>query len=263
MDYKKITSTSNEQVKRFSKISSSSQFAKKEGLLFLDGHHLCQEFFNKFGAGDVEVVLVDQDKMDQKAEGFLENFDNKKIILVSAEVMKKISVSETPQGISLIGIRPNTKSERLNLSKILVLENVSDPGNVGTILRTAAATGFDAIYLSKGCADIWSQKVLRSAQGAHFYIDIKQDFELSEIKETFKGKLYGTVLDDKAKSLYDSDISGDIGFVLGNEGSGLTEEGKAICDEPIYIPMQNGFESLNVAVAAAMCMGEKMRQNWQ
>ncbi len=258
MEYKKITSTSNDIIKRASKISSSNSFAKKENSLFLDGYHLVGEYLKKFSQDSVETIFVDEFNGDDETLKLLEKIDHEKIILVTPEVMKKISGSNTPQGIALISSRLENSSLS-NYKSILVLENVSDPGNVGTILRTAAATGFEAVYLSKGCADIWSQKVLRSGQGAHFYIDTFQNFDLSKVKNNFNGKLFGTILDEKAKNLYETNLEGDIGFVMGNEGAGLSEEGKEICDEFIYIPMQSGFESLNVAVCAAMCMGEKLR----
>ena len=260
MEYKKITSTDNEIIKKVFKILNSSSVAKKENKIILEGAHLVEEFFKRIGEESMNTVFISENFSDQ-LNHILEKVDKNKIIVVTEHVLKKISSTETPQGIVALCERNFRKVNKTELGFVIALEDVQDPGNVGTIIRTAASLGCDSVFLSKGCCDVWSSKVLRSGQGAHFYIDIYDNFDLKKLRDVFDGNMYATVLDEDSKSVYNLDLSSNTAFVLGNEGSGLSKEVVDYCDEKIYIPMQNNFESLNVAIAATVVISEKFRQN--
>ncbi|MCH8925548.1 MAG: RNA methyltransferase [Proteobacteria bacterium] len=150
---------------------------------------------------------------------------------------------------------PVRESERFGV----LLESIQDPGNLGSILRSAAVAGVCDAYLSKGCADAWSPKTLRAAMGAHFLLRIYEQSNLVKVVKEFKGKVIATTLKTN-KSLYKTHLTGPIAFAFGNEGIGLSDEVRQASSEQVTIPMVEGTESLNVAAAAAICFFERVRQ---
>lgn len=143
---------------------------------------------------------------------------------------------------------------------VLLLDGVQDPGNVGTILRTAAAAGVDQVWLTPGCADAWSPKVIRAAMGAHFVVPVVERVQAGLAIDAFSGPLVTTALTE-AESIYQTDLGGDLILALGSEGNGLSEELLARATRRIRIPMVHGVESLNVSAAAAVCLFERVRQH--
>ena len=140
----------------------------------------------------------------------------------------------------------------------VLLEAIQDPGNLGAMLRTAAAAGVDAVYLSKGCAEVWSPKALRAGMGAQFALALHEHADLTLIARELKS-LIATSLDAQ-QSLYDLDLSGPVAFVFGNEGAGLSPALLDTATHQVKIPMPGKVESLNVAAAAAVCLFECVRQ---
>jgi TrmH family RNA methyltransferase len=144
----------------------------------------------------------------------------------------------------------------------LLLENIQDPGNLGGMLRSAAAAGVEVAYLSKGCADAWSPKTLRGGQGAHFVLPIVEHADLTQVINDFKGQTLAA--DMQGESLYTLDLTGAVAFVIGNEGAGLSNDIMTAADKSISIPMAGNqygkVESLNAAAAAAVCLFERARQ---
>jgi TrmH family RNA methyltransferase len=141
----------------------------------------------------------------------------------------------------------------------VLLEAIQDPGNLGSILRSAAAAGASDVYLSIGCADAWSPKTLRAAMGAHFLLRIHEQSELAGVAHAFSGRVIATTLNAET-SLYRTSLRGPVAFVFGNEGTGLSDALLQASAEQISIPMPGGTESLNAAAAAAICFFEKVRQ---
>jgi TrmH family RNA methyltransferase len=141
----------------------------------------------------------------------------------------------------------------------LLLEGIQDPGNLGSILRSAAAAGCDAVFLSPACADAWSPKVMRAAMGGHFALHIYEQQNLPDIAKQFSGKVLATSL-QAAHSLYDCDMAGAVALMVGNEGAGLTNNLLVCATERVSIPMPGKVESLNVAAATAICLFEAARQ---
>jgi TrmH family RNA methyltransferase len=141
----------------------------------------------------------------------------------------------------------------------LWLDRVQDPGNVGVLLRTAAAAGIQHIYLSPGCAAAWSSKVLRSAQGAHFAASIYEQADLATANKKRDIPLLATTLAD-ATSLYEDTLPDQCVWLFGNEGQGVDARLLDLADRRVFIPQAPNVESLNVAAAAAICLFEHRRQ---
>jgi RNA methyltransferase, TrmH family len=140
----------------------------------------------------------------------------------------------------------------------LMLEDIQDPGNLGSMLRTALGAGVEAVYLSKGCTDAWSPKALRGGQGAQFNLAIIEGVDLVETIHNFAGETYATTLD--GESLYAQDLSKSSAFLIGNEGAGLSDKIVKAVSHQISIPMHHSLESLNAAAATAVCLFERKRQ---
>ena len=140
-----------------------------------------------------------------------------------------------------------------------MLEDVQDPGNLGSILRSAAAAGVTEIYLSTGCVHAWSPRVLRAGMGAHFALQIHEGVDLAGLVANYPGKVFAAVR-DAARSLYSVDLRGEVALLFGNEGAGLSAGLREAAQSQISIPMPGKAESLNVAAAAAVCLFERVRQ---
>lgn len=180
------------------------------------------------------------------------------LTLLDPALFDEVEQLATSTGIiALVATPPHTAPATEGFC--LLLDGVQDPGNVGSILRTAAAAGVDQVWLTPGCADIWSPKVVRAGMGAHFLVPLLERIDVTTALDQFKGKLATTTLDD-AKSLYETDLRGDLVLALGSEGAGVSEALLARAEIRIRIPMAPKVESLNVGAAAAICLFERMRQ---
>lgn len=185
---------------------------------------------------------------------------------VSDAVYAHITDTETPQGIGAVfGIK---RPHKIRGESIVLLENLQDPGNMGTIIRTADAADFDGIICTKGCVDVYNPKVLRSTTGSVFHIPIVQylrgdSITVTELAEELKKDGY-TVYAAHPRgemSCFDEPFEGKSVIVIGNEANGVTDEMLACCDKLLTIPMPGQAESLNASVAAALMIYEKRRKN--
>ena len=185
--------------------------------------------------------------------------------MISTEIASKLSNTEHPQGIFCVcdmldKYKALAKIE--NTGKFLILENISDPSNIGAIARTAEALGIDGMIISEGCCDIYNPKALRASMGALFRMPImicpdiiKKVIELNKL-----GILtLAAVPSDKAQLITSLDLKSGCAVAIGNEGNGLTEEMKEACQKQVTIPMRGRAESLNAAMAAGIIMWEMMR----
>ena len=141
----------------------------------------------------------------------------------------------------------------------LLLEDLQDPGNVGSILRSAAAAGVAQVFMSRHCAFAWSPKVLRAGQGGHFYLEIFEGVDLVAWAKSYHGTTVATVVAG-GEPLYSADLRPPVAIAIGNEGGGLSVELRAAASRRVTIPMPGNFESLNAAAAAAVCLFECVRQ---
>ncbi len=259
---KKITSTSNELIKKIYKYSKSQSTQKKNSITLLDGLHLLEEVFKTKNQDRLLHVFCTEKsiKMPEIALFLKQNKINS--ILITQSIMNKISHTKTPQGIlGVYNFPKNPKTLSKKAKTIILLDKISDPGNLGTIIRTGISMGADAFFCSAGCANVWSPKVLRASQGANFYTNIFIDFDLNNINKIFDGEIFGTFLDLNAQNIYKTTFPEKAGFCFGNEGSGINSlEFDTYGDKKIFIPMSKNFESLNVAISCAICLSERKRQ---
>lgn len=252
---KLIQSRDNAFFKQLKKLAESGRERRKAGQTLLDGVHLVQAFEKAFGP--LETLVVAESAL---AAGEVANYvaGRETVVLVDA-LMRDLGLVDTPSGLLAIAPMPaSSGSVRFDQDAIL-LDGVQDPGNLGTLLRTAAASGICQALLSPGCASAWSPKVLRAGQGAHFALSIHEGVDLLAVMADYAGTTAVTCLDG-ATSLYEACWSGPVAWVFGAEGQGVRRELIDAATLRIKIPMPGAVESLNVAAAAAICLFEAVRR---
>lgn len=178
--------------------------------------------------------------------------------VLATELFDAIEQLPSTTGLIALMVIPEPPALRTD-GCCLLLDGVQDPGNVGSILRTAAAARVDQVWLALGAADAWSPKVLRAAMGAHFVVPVIERVEPVAALDAFAGRCAITTL-EQAADLYDTDLRGDLVLAMGAEGGGVSDEVHNRADVRIRIPMHPGMESLNVGAATAVCLYERVRQ---
>jgi rRNA methylases len=255
---KHLTSADNPQFKQLKKLAGSARERRKAGQTLLDGVHLLHALAD---AGGMPQLLVVREGAQNSAEivQCLARFPQVPVLMFAPALFDAITPVETPTGVlALLNIAAPTQRD---YQCAVLLENIQDPGNLGSIIRTAAAAGCDAVFLSTGCAEAWSPKALRAGMGAHFAIAIHEGQDLTAAAQRF-ARVIATRL-DATHSLYDIDLTGSTAFLFGNEGTGLSPALSACATQQVIIPMPGQVESLNVAAAAAVCLFERVRQKSQ
>jgi len=233
----------------------------KSGKYIIEGFRLVKEAF-KVGI-DVDYLIVTSDGKE-KLELYLGGYLNEKINVyeMSDVLFKELIFTEQPQGIVAV-INMNEKPLNLNGSFYLLCDKVQDPGNLGTIIRTAHAVGVEGIILTKGTVDIYNEKTIRSTMGSIFYVPIHYDDENYTLVKQLKREGFKTVVTalDANKNFFEQDIRGKVLLTVGNEGNGVSDEIVELADIKVKIPMPGNAESLNVAIATSVIMYEKVRQD--
>lgn len=257
---KSIQSTENPFFKDLVKLSGTVRQRKKSNQTLLDGVHLLEAYLDA-GLIPQHILLDTATKMNEGVSALLKRVSEVAITKLDDKLFAELSKLKSHTGILALIAIPQPRESIVDCSFVLLLEDIQDPGNLGSILRSAAAAGCDAVFLSPGCADAWSPKVLRAAMGGHFALDIYEQQDLLGVAEAFSGKLLATTLQTKY-SLYDSDLSGKIAFMIGNEGAGLSAKLLKLATNTITIPMPGKVESLNAAASAAICLFETVRQRF-
>jgi len=253
-----IRSRNNPFFKELVKLSGSARQRSKSDQTLLDGAHLLAAYLD--GGNRPRHILLNAAALhDGEIAILLERMTEVPVTQLDDKLFADLSELKTPTGIlALIDLSiPDMPVAQSRFA--LLLEDIQDPGNLGSMLRSAAAAGCDAVYLSMGCADAWSPKVLRAAMGGHFALRIYERQELGGVANAFPGTLLATSL-QATRSLYDSDLRGNVAFLVGNEGAGLSAGLRNLATQQITIPMQGNVESLNAAAAAAICLFEAVRQ---
>lgn len=244
-----ILSTKNERVKNWKKLQTKKG-REKAGTYLIEGFHLIEEAV-KNRVTILEVMISQEAK-----EISHPSISQELMVFISKEVSEQLSETQTTQGVFAI-VKKNTVPLVPILEKpYLFLDNVQDPGNLGTMVRTADAAGFGGVVLGKGTVDLYNDKVVRSMQGSHFHLPIFQG-DLTEWFELFQQAglaVYGTELNELAVSYRDIPPQDVFAVVMGNEGNGMDKELLKQTTKNIYIPITGQAESLNVAVAAGILM---------
>lgn len=258
MNYKYIESAHNQEIKHLVKLVSQNRYRQRHHVAILEGLHLIETFIQ---AGyTIQNMYVPHSRISEPhIQTLMTKVANDKIILIADHLLAKISdLTESHEPIAFVDvINHHTISQNQD---VVLLERIQDPGNVGTILRTALASGISQIVLSKDCCDVWSPKVVRAAMGAHAFLHILTVPSLTEWITGYTCNIYATVLSFESCNLYDLDLQQPAGWLFGNEGSGLSAEILQVVTQHVRIPMAGATESLNVAMAATVCLFEQFRQ---
>jgi TrmH family RNA methyltransferase len=245
-----IESVNNPKVKQWRKLLTKKERDKSESFI-VEGFHLVEEAL-KQGEQILEIIVSDQVGLPPRWD-----VSSTPVTLVTEEISKLLTETETPQGIYAICRVPSKNSEILaeEGKTFLLIDAAQDPGNLGTMIRTADAAGIDAVIVGHGSVDIYNSKVLRSAQGSHFHLPIIRDNLHEWIKKLTEKNIpvYGTALE--GASAY-TDISSRESFALivGNEGNGVAKDLLLSTTANLYIPIFGKSESLNVAVATGILL---------
>ncbi|MCX7216898.1 MAG: RNA methyltransferase [Burkholderiales bacterium] len=284
MSLRSIQSRDNAQYKQLKQWASSAQARRKSGMTLLDGVHLCEAWLQHRGVPALCVVaesalshpevaaLVAQceSNTNSNAKSNSNTNTNSNSNAGAAECVLLPDVLFTPLGQVEHGVGilfavkvPDTASgghASLSLqSAALLLDSVQDPGNLGTILRTAAAAGIQQIFCGPGTAAVWSPKVLRAGMGAHFVLEITEDVDLVQLIQQASVPVYATQ-PDAPKTIYTADLRAPSAWLFGHEGQGVSEQLLALATERLAIPQSSQVESLNVAASVAICLFEQRRQ---
>lgn len=257
-----ISSIANGQIKELVKLQKQQRQRKKEGLFVAEGVKLVAEAAEYGKLKKIYMAESVDTDADERIAGLSESYPVER---VSDKVFDEISDTMTPQGVlGLVEIPTYESVELLSLprKRFLLLDDLRDPGNLGTIMRTAEGAGISAVILSKGSVDLFNPKVVRATMGAVFRMPYCYVENLPEIARSLKADnipVFGTAMDGNI--LYDEpDYTGGAAIVIGNEANGISEEMFAEVTERLCIPMSGKLESLNAAVSAAIVMYEMDRQ---
>lgn len=256
-----LTGLQNPQVKAAAELKQK-KYRQQQGLFLAEGLRTVEEAVHSKTVVSIFYTAIEDDRTRSVLEEAAAQ--QLKLYCVSDAVMKKIADTDTPQGIIAVCKMQNVTLDKL-LSKgemLLVLDRVGDPGNLGTMLRTADAAGIGGVVLLKGCVDIYAPKTVRSSMGSLFHVPvvsgIGEDNFIAEAKDAGYELLVTSL--EGADNLYKADLGGRIAFVMGNEAGGVSANLLERADKRVFIPMAGRAESLNVAMAAGIVMFEALRR---
>ena len=255
-----ISSVQNPKIKRIRLLQSQSRSRKKELAFVVEGIRLLEEALNTFQIPELVIYTSDLDPRSQNlVEAFLKQ--NVPCEEVSEEVIKAASDTETPQGIlAILPLKPLLLPAEANF--LMIADEIRDPGNLGTLLRTAQAAGADGFLLSPGTVDPFSPKVIRAGMGAHFRLPILS-FSWEKIRQVTDGlTIFGADMEGGSR-IWDADLCLPLALIVGGEAHGPGKHSRDLADAWIHIPMNDGSESLNAAAAGAVLMFEVLRQRTQ
>lgn len=254
-----ITSLNNEQVKNVIQLNQKTKARKKQGLFVAEGRKMFKEAPRDWIS---RVYVTESLSADEELMGKVRELPHE---IVADTVFRQMSDTLTPQGILTVLKTPSYTLEEIFRKEhpfLMVLEDLQDPGNAGTIFRTGEGAGVDGILLTKTCVDVTNPKVIRSTMGSVYRMPFLYVEDVVSLKESFREKNIRTFAAHlKGKNFYDGeDYRGGTVFLIGNEGNGLSEQAASAADCLIKIPMCGKVESLNAAMAAGILMYEAARQ---
>lgn len=255
---KSVNSRDNAVFKSVARLVASAAERRKSGLSVLDGTHLVAAFLDS--GGTPEELFVNRAGMENpEVAGLAARSAPARVTLLADALYDSISTVESPTGIIACVRPPAGRAAPADTRFALLLEDLQDPGNVGTLLRAAAAAGVEHVLLSPRCAFAWSPKVLRAGMGAHFALNIVEGADLAAWLGGYRGRSIA-LAGSGSTSLYALDLTGPIALLVGNEGAGLSEALLAAATVRAHIPMPGRVESLNAASAGSVALFELVRQ---
>ena len=254
MGMERITSRQNPLVARLRKLGNDKKTRRQEGVFLCEGHKLVEEALRWNAVVETLVVAEGIEPPRKLPEGV-------RLVEMPADVLKSVSTVDTPQGMLAVCRTPDlTPPKTLTPGLYLVLDGVQDPGNVGTVWRTADAFGAEGVFLFPGCAEPFSPKTVRSTMGACFRLPVWETGleELTVLLKAAELPLYATALREDTADLRAADLS-RAAVVIGSEGRGVSQAVLDACALTLKIPMRDRCESLNAAVAASVVLWEGWR----
>ena len=255
---KHITSRDNPLVRQLRALAESARERRESGQTVLDGVHLIEA---ALAAGVPLRQLVVSEHGMNRAEiiALLDACPDVPTCLLPDGLFAQISPVDSPTGLLAVIAMPAEPVRALS-DTVIGLDGVQDPGNLGTILRTAAAAGVKDVLLGTGCAQAWAPRVLRAGMGGHFRLRIRERINLVVALQGFPGAILATLPEDDTPSLFAQDLGGAVAWLFGAEGAGLSQDVAALATQGVRIPMPGPVESLNVGAAVAVCLFEQVRQ---
>ncbi len=258
---KSITSRDNPLYKELKHLATSSQARRKSGRTLLDGVHLCEAYWQHLGAPQLcivaessqahhEVVKIVSDCLAIGAQ----------CICLPDALYHALSQVEHGVGLMFIVATPNPEFPALLKASSVLLDNLQDPGNLGSILRSAAAAGIKNVFCSSGTAFAWSPKVMRAGMGAHFLLNIFENVDLHALLQHTEIPILATSSHTE-QTIYQVNLNQPVVWLFGHEGQGVEESLMALATHTVTIPQRPEIESLNVAASAAICFFEQVRQS--
>jgi len=244
---KRIESNKNPQVKQWKKLHTKKERDKSRTFM-IEGFHLVEEALKS----DVVIQELIISETTDIPSGW--NVDDLSITIVTEKIMQEISDTDTSQGVAAV-CEQYSVNEGGKFSRLLLIDAVQDPGNLGTMIRTADAAGIDAVIIGEGSVDVYNSKVIRSTQGSIFHIPIiKENLHDTILKlKQNEIKVYGTSLKN-AVDYKQASVGNSFALIVGNEGNGVESDLLEKTDQNLYIPIFGRSESLNVAVAAGILL---------
>lgn len=255
-----ISSRDNAQYKELKHLATSAHALRKAGRTLLDGVHLCETWLQLRGQPE-QCIVSDSGLRHPEVVALVARLEagHGRVLQLPDALYEPLSQVEHGVGIMFLVEMPRPAVPGALTANAVLLDNVQDPGNVGSILRSAAAAGIREVYCSPGTAFCWSPKVLRAAMGAHFVLELHENVALAPLLSDAKIATLATSGYAQQK-LYDVELNRPVAWVFGHEGQGVSDELLSLARHKIVIPHLGQVESLNVAACAAVCFFEQVRQ---
>lgn len=257
-----ITSRQNSSIKHLALLQNKKKQRTKEKVFIVEGLKSVEEIPAKW---DLKQYVVSESFSKAYKTHEIIRSSSIPVLYVSDSIFAHISDTKTPQGIMAVVSQLDYNIHQV-ISKdkgfFIVADEIQDPGNLGTIIRTAHGAGVDGIFLTKGCVDLYNPKTIRATMGSVFHLPILEDLEVEWLISTLieeDTNLYATAL-ESSQILYNFDYRAKTAIIIGNEANGISDKTKEMLSNFIKIPMPGGAESLNASVAAGICMFEVVRQ---
>lgn len=255
---KHVTSRDNALFKHLKALTGSTHQRRKAGQSVLDGVHLAQAYLAALGQ-PVSCVVGERHYDHPEVLALRDQVESERVVVLADALFSQIS--NVANGVDLLFVidTPGGHLPSRIDTDCVILDGVQDAGNVGSILRSAAAAGIPHAFLTTGCAFAWSVKTLRAGMGANFHLNIVEHCTMDMLAPRLAVPLLATSSHADA-AVFDTDLRQPVGWVVGNEGAGVGPEWMARVARTVGIPQPGGLESLNVAAATAVCMFEAVRQ---
>jgi len=254
-----VTSRQNPRLREAAALIASSRERRKTGKCVLEGEHVVSAYLLRHG--NPETLIVAEDALATPAVRDVAERHSPRTLVVPAALFA--ATASVPASVGVLAVVATPRPPQLRFADFcLLVDDVQDPGNIGSMLRSAAAAGVAQVLLSKHCAFAWSPKVLRAGQGAHFCVDIHEDVDLPAWAAGYRASGADVVATVAAggTSVFAAPLGNRVALAIGNEGGGLSDALAAEATQRVTIPMHAGVESLNAAAATAVCLFECVRQ---